>query len=75
MIFEKICDLLQEVLGIDDEITMETNLVTDLNLDSLDMVELVMAAEDEFGFSVEDESMEDIETVADIVEFIKDRID
>ncbi len=75
LIFEKITNILVEQLGTDaDEITMESNFTDDLNADSLDIVELVMAMEQEFGMSIPDEEAEKIKTVGDAVEFIKKNI-
>lgn len=72
LILEKITNILVEQLGSDaDEITMESNFTDDLNADSLDIVELVMAMEQEFGMSIPDEEAEKIKTVGDAVEFIK----
>jgi acyl carrier protein len=53
-----------------DELVPEANLLDDLGADSLDVVELAMALEDEFGLQVPDEDLEDIRTVQDIVEYI-----
>ena len=74
MIFEKVKDLIVEQLMIDnpEEITMNTSFVEDLEADSLDLVELIMAIEDEFNLSVEDEEVEKIKTVGDVVNFIAD---
>ncbi len=54
-----------------DSITLKTNLVEDLGADSLDVVELIMAFEDEFGISLPDEDATKMKTVGDIVEYIK----
>lgn len=71
-IFESVQNILVEQLGVDaDIITMESNFIDDLNADSLDIVELVMAMEQEFGISIPDEEAERIKTVSDAVEFIK----
>jgi len=71
-IFENVKAILIEQLGIDgDSITPESSLIDDLNADSLDMVELVMAMEQEFGISIPDEEAERIKTVGDAIEFIK----
>jgi acyl carrier protein len=71
-IFENVKAILIEQLGIDGEsITPESSLIDDLNADSLDMVELVMAMEQEFGISIPDEEAERIKTVGDAIEFIK----
>lgn len=75
LIFEKITNILVEQLGTDsDDITMESNFTDDLNADSLDIVELVMAMEQEFGLSIPDEEAEKIKTVGDAVDFIKKNI-
>lgn len=72
-IFETVKNILVEQLGIDEEnVTMNANFIDDLNADSLDIVELVMAMEQEFGISIPDEEAERIKTVGDAVEFIKD---
>ncbi|NLK89038.1 MAG: acyl carrier protein [Clostridiaceae bacterium] len=71
-IFESVQDILVEQLGVDaDIITIESNFIDDLNADSLDIVELVMAMEQEFGISIPDEEAERIKTVGDAVNFIK----
>ncbi|NLW89670.1 MAG: acyl carrier protein [Clostridiaceae bacterium] len=71
-IFENVKAILIEQLGIDgDSISPESSLIDDLNADSLDMVELVMAMEQEFGISIPDEEAERIKTVGDAIDFIK----
>jgi len=68
-IFEKVRTLVAEKLGVDeDEVELESSLEEDLGADSLDLVDLTMAIEDEFGVRVEDEELEKIKTVEDIVE-------
>jgi acyl carrier protein len=75
MVLEKVKVLLADQFGIDeDSITMETSFAEDLNADSLDIVELIMALEEEFGITVEDEEAENISTVGDIVEAIKEKL-
>ena len=74
-LFEKLKGMIVDQLGVDeDSITMESSFVDDLNADSLDMVELVMAMEQEFDISVPDEVDEKVGTVGDAVEFIKSSI-
>ncbi len=71
-IFESVRDILVEQLGVDeDSVTLEANFIDDLNADSLDIVELVMAMEQEFGIAIPDEEAERIKTVGDAVSFIK----
>jgi acyl carrier protein len=71
-IFENVQNILVEQLGVDaDAVTMDANFIDDLNADSLDIVELVMAMEQEFDISIPDEEAERIKTVGDAVRFIK----
>ncbi len=72
-IFEKIKDIVIDQLGIEDEdsITMETSLIRDLDADSLYVVEVIMAIEEEFGIEIPDESAEGFESVDDIVSFVE----
>ena len=70
--FEKIRGIIAEKLGIDEEeITMESAFIEDLNADSLDIVELIMALEEEFDLQIPDSEAEKIMTVGDVVEYIK----
>lgn len=72
MIFEKIQEVLSEQFEVAaDSITVDTNLVDDLGADSLDVVELIMSVEDEFGLSISDEDAANLTTVGKIVEFIE----
>lgn len=72
MILEKVKNILVEQLGIEsDDISLDSNFTDDLNADSLDIVELVMAMEQEFGLAIPDEEAERINTVGDAVDFIK----
>ena len=69
---EKIISLIAEKLGKKKEqITLKTNLVEDLGADSLDVVELIMTFEDEFGITLPDEEVAKMKTVGDVVEYIK----
>ena len=72
MVFEKVRDIVVEQLGVEeDEVTMESSFIDDLGADSLDIVELIMALEEEFEIEVPDEEAEKITTVGDVVEYIK----
>ena len=74
MVLEKVVSIIAEQLDIDeDKITPDTSLVDDLNADSLDVVDLVMSLEEEFGLEIPDEEVENISTVGDIVKYIEDR--
>ena len=57
----------------EDEVTMEATMQDDLGADSLDLVDLVMSVEEEFGVKVADEDLENIKTVGDIVNYIEER--
>jgi len=72
MIFERIKKIISEQLGVDeDDITMESSFIDDLGADSLDIVELIMALEEEFEIEIPDSEAEKITTVGDAVEYIK----
>jgi acyl carrier protein len=74
MEFEKIKEILAEQLGVsEDEIEMDSSLTDDLGADSLDLVELVMALEQEFDLEISDEEAEKIKTVGDAVNFVKEK--
>jgi acyl carrier protein len=71
-VLAKIKTILVDQLSVEeDEVTMESNFIDDLNADSLDIVELVMAMEQEFDISIPDEDAEKIKTVGDAVEYVK----
>ena len=66
--FAKVQEIIAEQLELDPaKITMESSLMEDLEADSLDVIELVMAFEEEFGVKMPDEELENIKTVGDIV--------
>ncbi|HHV27204.1 acyl carrier protein [Anaerosalibacter bizertensis] len=76
MIFDKLKVMISEQLDVEeDDITMDTSFQDDLNADSLDLVELIMSIEDEFELEVEDEEVENIQTVRDAVEYIQAQTD
>ena len=74
-IFEKVKDLIADQLDVDDkESIAETSSITDdLGADSLDVVDLVMALEDEFNVEIPEDQVENIKTVGDIVKYIEDK--
>ncbi len=73
MVFEKVRDVIVDTISCDaDDVTMEASLTDDLGADSLDAVELNMAFEDAFDISIPDEDMENMKTVADVVNYIED---
>ena len=76
MIFEKLKSLIAEQFNVDeDSITMETSFADDLNADSVDIVDLSMALEEEFGLeNMEDDDLSGISTVADLVRYLKAKV-
>ena len=72
--FEKIQEIVAEQLSVDkDSITMDTPFKDDLGADSLDLFELVMALEEEYDIEIPTEDLEKINTVNDVVEYIKSK--
>jgi acyl carrier protein len=71
-IYEKVKAIVMEQLGVDEEEITPTTTFQALNADSLDIVELVMALEEEFNIDIADEEVENIQTIEDIVKYIKD---
>ena len=72
MIFEKVRDALASQFELDPAtVTMDTNLIDDLGADSLDVVELIMELEDEFGVTISDEAAAELYTVGRIVEYLE----
>lgn len=74
-IFEKVKDLIADQLDVDDKesISNDSSITDDLGADSLDVVDLVMALEDEFGVEIPEDQVENIKTVGDIVKYIEDK--
>ncbi len=71
--FDRLKKIIVEQLGVDDEeVTPQASFVEDLNADSLDLVELIMSLEEEFGMEISDEDAERIQKVSDAVEFIEE---
>lgn len=71
MTFDKVKQIIAEHLGMDENtITENSKVIADLGADSLDIVELVMTIEDEFGVTVEEDDLQKIVTVGDIVNLI-----
>jgi acyl carrier protein len=70
-VFERVKVIIVEQLGVDeDKVTQEASFRKDLEADSLDLVELIMAFEDQFGEEISDEEAQKIETVGDAVAFL-----
>jgi acyl carrier protein len=71
---DKIKDLIVEHLGVSkDEALPEASFIDDLGADSLDIVELVMAIEEEFGLEISDDDAEKIQTIGDAINYVDER--
>ena len=72
-VFEKVKEIIVEQLGVaEDAVTEEASFIDDLGADSLDIVELIMALEEEFDIEIPDGDAEKVVTVGDVVDYIKD---
>ncbi|MBD7910421.1 MULTISPECIES: acyl carrier protein [Clostridium] len=70
--FEKIQEIIADKLSVDaQDITLDSSFIDDLNADSLDIVELIMALEDELDLEIPDEDVEGFKTVGDVVNYVK----
>jgi acyl carrier protein len=66
-----LAEIIDEVAGVPaDEVTPEKNFVEDLDIDSLSMVEIAVAAQDKFGVEIPDEQLKDLKTVQDVINFV-----
>ena len=75
-IFEKVKGIIVEQLGVaETAVSMEASFIDDLGADSLDIVELIMALEEEFDTEIPDADAEKIVTVGDVVDYIKDHVE
>jgi len=71
---DRVKDIIVDQLGVDpDEVKTESHFIDDLGADSLDTVELVMAFEEEFNIEIKDEDAEKIQTVKDVIQYLKDK--
>lgn len=73
-IFDRIVTIIQERQGEDFVVTENLSLKDDLNADSVDLMEFVLTIEDEFGIEIGDEEIDNLQSVADVLEIIKNRI-
>ncbi|NLI91397.1 MAG: acyl carrier protein [Peptococcaceae bacterium] len=71
-VYEKVKAIVIDQLGVDEEEITPTTSFQALNADSLDIVELVMALEEEFNLDIADEEVENIQTIADVVKYVKE---
>ena len=75
-IFEKVKGIIVEQLGVtDSNVTMDSSFIDDLGADSLDIVELIMALEEEYDTEIPDADAEKVVTVGDVVDYIKDHVE
>ena len=73
MVFERIREIICDQLDLDeDKVTMDSDIMEDFEADSLDVVDLVMSIEDEFGLEVPDDQIENFRTVGDVVRYIEE---
>lgn len=72
-VFERVRSILCDQLDLEeDDVSMDSNIIDDFDADSLDVVDLVMSLEDEFGIEVPDDQIEKFQTIGDVVHFIRD---
>jgi len=75
VIFTEVKEIIVELLGVDEEkVTMDASFRENLEVDSLDLVELIMAFEDKFGGEISDEDAQSITTVGEAVKYIEERM-
>ena len=75
-IFEKVKGIIVEQLGVaETAVTMEASFIDDLGADSLDIVELIMALEEEFDTEIPDSDAEKVVTVGDVVDYVRDHVE
>ena len=75
-VYERVKKIVSEQLGVDEEqITPDASFVEDLNADSLDLVDLIMTLEEQFGMEISDEDAEKIVTIQDAVNYIEEHIE
>ncbi len=76
MEFEKIAEVISNELGVDKEkLTMETNFKDDLEADSLDLFQVIMSLETEFGIEIPNEDAESIKTIGDAVKYVESKLE
>ena len=72
-VFERVQSVVSDQLGVEPEkVTPDAEFIQDLNADSLDLVEMIMRLEEEFGVEISDEEAENITTVGDAIEFLQE---
>ena len=74
-VFDKVKEIIVEQLGVaENAVTLEASFIDDLGADSLDIVELIMALEEEFDLEIPDSDAEKVITVGDVVDYLKDNV-
>jgi acyl carrier protein len=74
-VFDRTKKIIVDLLGVsEDQVTMEARFREDLEADSLDLVELIMAVEEEFGGTISDEEAQQLKTVGDAVKYVEDKM-
>lgn len=75
MIFETIKNIIMEQLGVnEDQVTMDTHLMKDLEADSLDAVEIIMGIEEEYDIEIPEEDAEHFQFVSDLVKYVEEHV-
>lgn len=76
MVYEKLREIIATQFGIEESsITEQTDIVSDLGADSLDVVEMMMSLEDEFAVTIEDEKIAELKTVGDVVRCVENMLE
>ncbi|RFS81656.1 acyl carrier protein [Actinomadura spongiicola] len=71
-ILDGLAEIIDEIVGIDKaEVTPEKNFIDDLDIDSLSMVEIAVAAQDQFGVEIPDDELRNLKTVKDVVDYVQ----
>ncbi|MFD0684854.1 acyl carrier protein [Actinomadura fibrosa] len=71
-ILDGLAEIIDDIVGIDkDEVTPEKNFIDDLDIDSLSMVEIAVAAQDQFGVEIPDDELRNLKTVQDVINFVQ----
>ncbi len=72
---DKVKEIIADQLGVEtDKVVPDAKFIDDLGADSLDVVELIMAFEEEFGIEIPDEDAEKIQTVGDVINYLKEKV-
>ncbi|RKS68716.1 acyl carrier protein [Actinomadura pelletieri DSM 43383] len=71
-ILDGLAEIIDDIVGIDKaEVTPEKNFIDDLDIDSLSMVEIAVAAQDQFGVEIPDDELRNLKTVKDVVDYVQ----